>query len=536
MGSQTGKGLYLWNYKKHLIQNIRMTVGGIENPVVNYVFKDFRNKIWVLFNNAFAILDIDKNNYYKRFQLNDPDLKMPLSIFFDVCEVKNDYWLAVYGKGVVQLDSNYNLKKIYSAKDGLSNTSVFKVLPYRDSLIFVTSNNGLFSINIKSQRVHQYLKDDGLNANSFNQSCGYIQNDILYAGGKNGFSVIRPSFIKGNNIAPQLYVNKFKLQFQNNSLDTFNLHFQKYVVSNKALQTTISFSALNYTNSSRITYAYKIKELNDNWVSLGTQNFVNLIGLVPNTYTLEVKAANEDGVSCEPTSLTLIYLPKWYQTAWFKAAVILFVSGLFYGFYRLRISQIKKQQQIRHEIASDLHDDLGATLNSVRIFTNLAETSPKKEEYFQQIRDSINTAYSGLRDMIWVLDDTGDTVEDLLKRIKQFAQPVANANNIHVHLSADSAEILELNKTEKRNLLLIAKEAITNCIKYANCKNIHVAFTKEDRKIKLVMKDDGCGFDEKEIIYGHGLKNIRERAKQINYAASIYSEKGQGTTIEVVKK
>jgi two-component system, NarL family, sensor kinase len=50
------------------------------------------------------------------------------------------------------------------------------------------------------------------------------------------------------------------------------------------------------------------------------------------------------------------------------------------------------------------------------------------------------------------------------------------------------------------------------------------------------MKDDGCGFDEKEIIYGHGLKNIQERAKQINYTASIHSEKGQGTTIVVMKK
>jgi signal transduction histidine kinase len=302
------------------------------------------------------------------------------------------------------------------------------------------------------------------------------------------------------------------------------------------LQTTISFSGINYSNPSRTSYAYRIKELDNNWINLGTRNFVTLIGLSPSTYTLEVKAANEDGVWCEPKTLTLTFLPKWYQTALFKAAVILFAGGIFYAFYRYRITQLKKQQQIRHEIASDLHDDIGATLNSVKIFTTLAETSPNKEEYFQQIRESINTAYSGLRDMIWVLDDTGDTVEDLLKRIKQFAQPFANANNIHVHFSSGDADILELNKTEKRNLLLIAKEAINNCIKYANCKNVHVTVTKEDRKIKLVMKDDGCGFDEKEITYGHGLRNIRERARQINYTASIFSEKGQGTTIEVVKK
>ncbi len=237
-----------------------------------------------------------------------------------------------------------------------------------------------------------------------------------------------------------------------------------------------------------------------------------------------------------PKSLTLIFLPKWYQTAWFKAAIILFAGGLFFSFYRYRISQLKKQQQIRHEIANDLHDDLGATLNSVKIFTLLAETSPKKEEYFTQIKESLNHAYSGLRDMIWVLDDTGDTVEDLLKRIKQFAQPVANANNIHVHSSADGTNILELNKKEKRNLLLIAKEAITNCIKYADCKNIYVTFTREYGKIKLVMRDDGRGFDEKGITPGHGLKNIQERAKQIHYTASIESAKGKGTKVTVIKK
>ncbi|HXL55748.1 MAG TPA: histidine kinase, partial [Chitinophagaceae bacterium] len=191
---------------------------------------------------------------------------------------------------------------------------------------------------------------------------------------------------------------------------------------------------------------------------------------------------------------------------------------------------------IRHEIANDLHDDLGATLNSIRIFTRLAETSPQKEEYFKQIKESLNHAYSGLRDMIWVLDDTGDTVEDLLKRIKQFAEPVAHANNIHVHFSSVDSNNIDLNKTEKRNLLLIAKEGITNCIKYAGCKNIYVSLTVTDGKIALITQDDGCGFNEKEIIPGHGLKNIMERAKQIHYTASIKSTKDEGTKIVVVKK
>ena len=128
------------------------------------------------------------------------------------------------------------------------------------------------------------------------------------------------------------------------------------------------------------------------------------------------------------------------------------------------------------------------------------------------------------------------TVEDLLKRIKQFAQPIANANNIHVYFSSDNADILELNKTEKRNLLLIAKEAINNSIKYAECENIKVTFFKFQNKTSLTIEDDGKGFAEEKITRGNGLNNMQQRAKQIHYRITLESQEGNGTKITVAKK
>ncbi|MEP7318267.1 MAG: ATP-binding protein, partial [Panacibacter sp.] len=272
-------------------------------------------------------------------------------------------------------------------------------------------------------------------------------------------------------------------------------------------------------------------------ININTQNFVPLIGLPPGTYTLEVKAANEDGYWCAPKQLTLIFEPKWYQTLWFKIAVGLLIAGLFYAFYRYRISQIKKQQQIRKEIASDLHDDIGSTLNSVKIFTHLAETAPQKEEYFNQIKEALKQASTGLRDMIWVLDDTQDTAEELIKRLKQFALPVANASNIHIEFIADNnITTVLLNKTEKRNLLLIAKEAINNSIKYAECKNIHVNISKVNGKTALQIQDDGKGFNMNDITPGDGLKNMQDRARQINYKVTIDSSSARGTIIILTGK
>ena len=71
--------------------------------------------------------------------------------------------------------------------------------------------------------------------------------------------------------------------------------------------------------------------------------------------------------------------------------------GDVYAFYRYRVQQIKKQQQIRKDIAGDLHDDIGSTLNTVKIFTHLAKKDPTKEEYFSRIEESLIQASIGFK-------------------------------------------------------------------------------------------------------------------------------------------
>ena len=159
------------------------------------------------------------------------------------------------------------------------------------------------------------------------------------------------------------------------------------------------------------------------------------------------------------------------------------------------------------------------------------------QKYFANIKEALTHASTGLRDMIWVLDDSGDTITDLVKRLKMFAQPVAEASYINISFTEDpSANNITLNKTEKRNLLLIAKEAINNSIKYAECENIKVTFFKFKNKTSLTIEDDGKGFAEEKITRGNGLNNMQQRAKQIHYRITLESQEGNGTKITVAKK
>ncbi len=453
-----------------------------------------------------------------------------------MCEANGYYWIAAYGTGIIQLDSTFKVKKIFNSLYGLSDNGVYQIFPVKDRLV-ITSDNGLSVLDLNTLKFKRYYQEDGLHSNSFEEVAGTMKDGLIYAGGVKGFTIIDPSKFTTNLIPPKLYINRVFIDRPNNAtdIDTTNLNLKQLEVPNDALQVTLNFSGINYSNPERTTFAYRIKEKNESWVNIGTQNYINIIGLSHGTYHVEVKAANEDDLWCEPVVLTLVYLPKWNETWWFKVIIIIAAIGFGYGAYRIRLYQIMKQQKIRRDVASDLHDDIGSSLNSVKVFAHLAKANPSQQEYITNIEDNLEHATIGLRDMIWILDDKHDTISDLCSRLEQYAAKPAVAIGIQVHFSiADGLQHSILTKPVKRNLFLIAKECINNCVKYAACENIWVTIILKSKRLMVVIKDDGKGFEYKENMEGYGLSNIKYRATQINFTSEIRSD-ASGTEIAITE-
>jgi signal transduction histidine kinase len=210
------------------------------------------------------------------------------------------------------------------------------------------------------------------------------------------------------------------------------------------------------------------------------------------------------------------------------------IAFFFYGLYRYRIMQFREQQKLRREIANDLHDDLGSTLTTVKVLAEIARRSPEKDEHLDQIENTLIIASAGLKDLIWVLDDARDSLKDFMERVKNFILPIATAKGICINMTIEEALYDHtLTKSEKRNLLMIVKETVNNSIKYADCRFIHLQVGSSEKKCTIRIVDDGKGFDPGIVSDGNGLKNIRYRARQIQYSVSISSSLGQGTTIEL---
>lgn len=535
LGTENYNGILLWDHKNHRVQQVNEKTGKVKlgSGIVNALFKDSKQNLWVLSDNIITIIN---SSFTASQVLNiaDEHSSFPAGLFFDMCEMNGKFWVASYGTGIVMLDENRKQVKVLSTRDGLSNSGVYKIFPYKDNLL-ITTNYGLSVYNNITHVFKNYFRADGLHSNNFEEAVGLNHNDTILAGGIRGISVIQPELLMKNVKAPSLFINRISLESHDGKTDSSNLFLDKYIIPSNTNQATIYFSGLNYLNPDRTTFAYRIPEKSPDWINIGTRNFVSLIGLSPGTYLLEIKAANEDGVWSESKQIILKFLPKWYQTLWFKLLLLFIIAAFIYLLYRYRIGQIRKQHEIRKVIATDLHDDLGSTLTSVKVFTNLAISGINQEASLRQVKDNLTEATMSLRDIIWVLDDSLDTVDELITRLKLFALPLAAASNIQAEIKAGSdIKALRLTKEEKRNLFLICKEAINNSIKYSGASKISVIITAKNKKIQLLVTDNGKGFDAETVKKGYGLKNMQYRARQIRYAVKLSSSLGMGTEINIL--
>lgn len=195
---------------------------------------------------------------------------------------------------------------------------------------------------------------------------------------------------------------------------------------------------------------------------------------------------------------------------------------------------------MRDRIATDLHDDMGSTLSSIRIFSDVlkkrvAEKEPQSAALLDKISNNAAQLSENMQDIIWTIKQDNDKLEDLVTRIREFGLKLCDAKDIEfkVHIS-DSFRTSRLNLEQRRNLYLIFKESLNNAIKYSGCNIIHLFITQQGKHLKMVIQDNGTGFDPQSVKKGNGLNNIQKRAREVGGTATIEPGKTGGTRVDVL--
>ncbi len=330
---------------------------------------------------------------------------------------------------------------------------------------------------------------------------------------------------------------------------------RKYGEAIKYIQSGLSLAQQTGTKE-RVSYSYMwlaecYEGINDyknafKFQQLYTSISDSMFNQTKNNQIEEMKAKYE--TEKKDKDIALLNKDKEIQIAEIKKQKLqkyLFIGGLglvivlmFFGYRTYRIRQALRLQDIRNKIAGDLHDDIGSTLNSISIYSEVArKKDEQQDEALEMIGEASRKIIDAMSDIVWTINPENDSFAKIIFRMKSLAYNLFRAKKIEFTFHAD--EILndkKLSIEERRNFYLIFKEAVNNLVKYSNATRVAITLSNENDHIKLCIKDDGVGFDVSEDNSGNGLKNMKRRADEIKAQFKIESSKGNGTSIELKLK
>jgi two-component system, NarL family, sensor histidine kinase UhpB len=223
------------------------------------------------------------------------------------------------------------------------------------------------------------------------------------------------------------------------------------------------------------------------------------------------------------------------QLLW--ALAVLSAGFLLVIFYRRYENKKRLEiEKIRSNIAADFHDELGSTLSSIALYSEIAGKDDlsnvlKTKNILSRISESSQGTISAMQDMIWSIQPRRDSLGDVIQRMRDYANPLAELKNMNLQFKVDE-EVLQMiiSMESRKNIYLIFKEALNNAFKYALASSILVRVSRNNQDIRLEIRDNGKGFDQESIIKGNGLRNMRNRAAQLGGTLHIQSSQ-DGTSV-----
>lgn len=217
---------------------------------------------------------------------------------------------------------------------------------------------------------------------------------------------------------------------------------------------------------------------------------------------------------------------------------LILLAGILVNKYRIvgRTKRLLEVEKLRNSIARDLHDDLGSTLSSIHILSQMAlqKEDQASKNLFSKINTQTASMMDKLSDIVWSIHPNNDNLDQLLSKMQEFAAEILEPKGITYQFDVgDGAEYIKLDLEKRRNLFLIFKEALNNAAKYADSKHLEIKLKVEDHKLNLLIKDDGKGFDLQQTKKGNGLFNMQQRASMMGGSMTIESYPQMGTSIQL---
>jgi len=313
------------------------------------------------------------------------------------------------------------------------------------------------------------------------------------------------------------------------------------------------FDAIEITSPERIRLQYRLDDVESEWLDPPTPTHAFYTNMPPGKHAFHIRACNRDGI-WDRTGVVyyITQQPYFYETGWFRLAIVMAGLLLLWGLYRLRLRQATVRVTTRLEgrlaersrIARELHDTLLQSFQGVVFLfqgaINLLPARPDEaKQRFEGALDQAEQAIIEGRDAVHEMRSS-EAASELSAAINVFAEELAASKtaegspSINVRMQGTPKAVTSILYGEAYRIVV---EALRNAFHHAQAHQIEAEIIYRERQLLLRVRDDGKGINEDILDHGSaghfGLPGMRERAKLIGGSLEVRSNAGSGTEVEL---
>jgi signal transduction histidine kinase/ligand-binding sensor domain-containing protein len=370
-----------------------------------------------------------------------------------------------------------------------------------------------------------------------------------------GVSWVDPHRLRRNPLAPPVQLRALAAGQQRYYIggasgDTVRLRPRVHTLS-------VAYAAYSLAVPDRVRFRYRLEGFEDAWLDAGTRREAFFTNLPPGRYRFHVIAANDDGVwNTAGASLPFTIAPGWNQTWWFFGLVALALLAtpalVAVAWQRRRARLATERAQARFDailaertrVARELHDTLlggmaGVALqleagaghlaagdsNPATVVALLSTLGAQARQVLADTRESVLAMRTGRASEARPLHD----------ELASAAQRTFAGTEVLIHLT-QTGTVRRYSSAVEAEIVSIAGEAMANARRHASCRTVWVTCDYAPEELRVVVRDDGRGFDPSRAApTGHwGLIGMRERASATGARLGLTSAPGAGTEVILV--
>ncbi len=478
-----------------------------------------------------------------------------------ITEVSNgDIWFATDRGGVCKYNNKENNFQRISLPEGLPDDSAYEIVEDKNGNLWFGTNNGLIQMNPKDFSFNVYSTDNGLPSNQFGYDSALTSSSgELFLGTSEGLISFFPDKINRNNFIPPVYITYIHPKNEKSSsklekgedADKF-LESSRIVLQYDQNNIELGFVALSYTAPAANQYAYKMENLDEEWIYTKDNQSATYANLSPGKYKFIVKACNNDNIWNEQgASIDITILPPWWRTWIAYACYILIASMCILGInrYYIYINRKKNQEKLRL-FQSEKEKELYSS--KIDFFTNVAheirtpltlingplEALGEMDIKDPAIKKNIEQMQRNVMELLTLINQildfrkidankitmnfTNCNITTLINDVYQEFLPMALSSNKKFHLTLPEKNICT--RVDRESFRKILNNLFSNAVRYSDT-NIEIELKTNEKQLCLTVSNDG------EVVPEEMAEKIFDPFYQLKKNANVNSSSGIGLSL-----